>query len=117
MARRRSYNRSAPLYHRIPIIPGILYINISRSGLSISFGKSDVGRATVSSRGVRVNKSIGGVLSSLNNALSQKGDRAILASSITVKYNCSLFIKLEGISLGITEICNSSVNMNPSENI
>lgn len=60
MARRRSYNRSAPLYHRIPIIPGILYINISRSGLSLSFGKSDVGRATVSSRGVRVNKSIGG---------------------------------------------------------
>lgn len=61
MARRRtSYNRTAPLYHRIPIIPGVLYINISRSGLSLSFGKSSVGRATVSKRGVRLNKSIAG---------------------------------------------------------
>ena len=61
MARRtRSYNRTAPLYHRIPIIPGILYLNISRSGLSLSFGKSSVGRATVSKSGVRLNKSIGG---------------------------------------------------------
>ena len=61
MARRtRSYNRTAPLYHRIPIIPGILYLNISRSGLSLCFGKSSVGRATVSKSGVRLNKSIGG---------------------------------------------------------
>ncbi len=60
MARRRSYNRSAPLYHRITIIPGILYLNISRSGLSLSFGKSSVGRATINSSGVRLNKSICG---------------------------------------------------------
>ncbi len=58
--RRRTYSRSAPLYHRVPIIPGILYLNISRSGLSLSFGKSSVGRATVSKSGVRLNKSIGG---------------------------------------------------------
>lgn len=61
MARRRtSYDRRAPLYHRITIIPGILYLNISRSGLSLSFGRSSVGRATVSKSGVRLNKSIGG---------------------------------------------------------
>lgn len=60
MARRRSYNRSASLYHRITIIPGILYLNISRSGLSLSLGKSSVGRATINGSGVRLNKSIGG---------------------------------------------------------
>ena len=59
-ARRRTYTRSAPLYHRIPIIPGLLYICISRSGLSLSFGKSSVGRASVSQSGVRLSKSIGG---------------------------------------------------------
>ncbi len=58
--RRRSYNRTAPAYCRIPIIPGILYINLSRSGISLSFGKSSVGRASVSKNGVRLSKSIGG---------------------------------------------------------
>lgn len=45
---------------RITIIPGILYLNLSRSGISLSFGQSGVGRASVSQRGVRLNKSIGG---------------------------------------------------------
>jgi|GEM_PF-1908163 len=58
--RRSNYNRRSPQYTRIPIIPGILYLNLSRSGVSLSFGKSDVGRATVSKSGVRLNKSIGG---------------------------------------------------------
>jgi hypothetical protein len=48
------------MYYRIPIIPGVLYVCISRSGLSLSFGKSSVGRASVSKRGVRLNKSIAG---------------------------------------------------------
>ncbi len=61
MAKRRSRTRTAPLYHRIPIIPGVLYLNISRSGLSLSFGKSSVGRATVDKGGVRLSKSIAGV--------------------------------------------------------
>ena len=59
-ARRRTYTRTAPLYYRIPIIPGILYLCISRSGLSLSFGKSSVGRASVNKSGVRLSKSIGG---------------------------------------------------------
>ena len=58
--RRSNYNRRSPQYTRIPIIPGILYLNLSRSGVSLSFGKSGVGRATVSKSGVRLNKSIGG---------------------------------------------------------
>ncbi|MBQ4613491.1 MAG: DUF4236 domain-containing protein [Akkermansia sp.] len=58
--RRSNYNRRAPQYTRIPIIPGILYLNLSRSGVSLSFGKSGVGRATVSKSGVRLSKSIGG---------------------------------------------------------
>lgn len=60
--RRRSRNgyRRAPMYSRITIIPGILYLNLSRSGVSLSFGESGVGRASVSQRGVRLNKSIGG---------------------------------------------------------
>ena len=60
--RRRSPNgyRRAPMYSRITIIPGILYLNLSRSGVSLSFGQSGVGRASVSQRGVRLNKSIGG---------------------------------------------------------
>lgn len=48
------------MYSRITLIPGILYLNISRSGVSLSFGQSGVGRASVSQRGVRLNKSIGG---------------------------------------------------------
>lgn len=48
------------MYTRIPIIPGILYINLSRSGISLSFGSSATGRATVGKSGVRLNKSIGG---------------------------------------------------------
>ena len=48
------------MYSRITLIPGVLYLNISRSGVSLSFGKSSVGRASVSQRGVRLNKSIGG---------------------------------------------------------
>lgn len=48
------------MYSRITLIPGVLYLNISRSGVSLSFGKSSVGRASVSQRGVRINKSIGG---------------------------------------------------------
>lgn len=60
MSRRRtSYHRTA-VYKRIPIIPGILYINISASGISLSFGSADTGRATVNEDGVRLNKSIGG---------------------------------------------------------
>ena len=60
--RRRSRNgyRRAPMYSRITIIPGILYLNLSRSGISVSFGQSGVGRASVSQRGVRLNKSIAG---------------------------------------------------------
>lgn len=58
--RRRNYSRRSPQYTRIPIIPGILYLNLSSSGVSLSFGKSGVGRATVSKSGVRLNKSIGG---------------------------------------------------------
>ena len=57
---RNNYNRRSPMYSRIPLIPGILYLNISRSGVSLSFGQSGVGRASVSQRGVRLNKSIGG---------------------------------------------------------
>ena len=57
---RNNYNRRAPMYSRITLIPGILYLNISRSGVSLSFGQSGVGRASVSQRGVRLNKSIGG---------------------------------------------------------
>ena len=60
MARRTSRTRTAPMYYRIPIIPGWLYVSISRSGVSLSFGKSSVGRASVSQRGVRINKSIAG---------------------------------------------------------
>ena len=48
------------MYSRITLIPGVLYLNISRSGVSLSFGQSGVGRASVSQRGVRINKSIGG---------------------------------------------------------
>lgn len=48
------------MYTRIPIIPGILYINLSRSGITLSFGSSTTGRATVGKSGVRLNKSIGG---------------------------------------------------------
>jgi hypothetical protein len=48
------------MYSRITLIPGVLYLNISRSGVSLSFGQSGVGRASVSQRGVRLNKSIGG---------------------------------------------------------
>ena len=61
-SRRRSRNdyRRAPQYTRITIIPGILYLNLSRSGISVSFGQAGVGRASVSQRGVRLNKSIGG---------------------------------------------------------
>lgn len=60
--RRRSQRgyRRAPVYSRITIIPGILYLNLSRSGISLSFGQSGVGRASVSQRGVRLNKSIAG---------------------------------------------------------
>ena len=54
------YDRRAPQYTRIQIIPGVLYLNLSRSGISFSLGKSGVGRASVSQRGVRLNKSIGG---------------------------------------------------------
>lgn len=57
--RRRSYRRS-PIYKRIPIIPGILYINLSASGISLSFGSASTGRASVNQDGVRLNKSIGG---------------------------------------------------------
>lgn len=56
---RRHYRRS-PVYKRIPIIPGILYINLSSSGISLSFGSASTGRATVNSSGLRLNKSIGG---------------------------------------------------------
>lgn len=58
--RRQSKYRRTPQYKRITIIPGILYLNLSSSGISVSFGKSGVGRASVSQRGVRLNKSIGG---------------------------------------------------------
>ncbi len=58
--RRNDYGRRSPQYSRITIIPGILYLNLSRSGVSLSLGKSGVGRASVSQRGVRLNKSIGG---------------------------------------------------------
>ncbi|MBQ9829407.1 MAG: DUF4236 domain-containing protein [Akkermansia sp.] len=54
------YGRRAPQYTRIQIIPGVLYLNFSRSGISFSLGKSGVGRASVSQRGVRLNKNIGG---------------------------------------------------------
>lgn len=57
---RQSKYRRTPQYKRITIIPGILYLNLSSSGISVSFGKSGVGRASVSQRGVRLNKSIGG---------------------------------------------------------
>lgn len=57
---RNNYNRRSPMYSRITLIPGVLYLNISRSGVSLSFGQSGVGRASVSQRGVRINKSIGG---------------------------------------------------------
>lgn len=50
----------SPIYKRIPIIPGILYINLSASGISLSFGSASTGRATVGQRGVSLNKSIGG---------------------------------------------------------
>lgn len=59
MTSRRRYRRS-PAYTRLPIIPGILYINLSASGISLSFGSASTGRATVSKSGVRINKSIGG---------------------------------------------------------
>lgn len=58
--RQRNSYRRTPQYKRITIIPGILYLNLSSSGISVSFGKSGVGRASVSQRGVRLNKSIGG---------------------------------------------------------
>lgn len=48
------------MYKRITIIPGILYINISASGISLSFGSATTGRASVNQDGVRLNKSIGG---------------------------------------------------------
>lgn len=48
------------MYSRITLIPGVLYLNISRSGVSLSFGQSGVGRVSASQRGVRINKSIGG---------------------------------------------------------
>ncbi len=82
--RRRSRNgyRRAPMYSRITIIPGILYLNLSRSGISVSFGQSGVGRASVSQRGVRLNKSIGGFnigktfsFSSLAKFFGRKGKR------------------------------------------
>lgn len=57
---RNNYRRRSPQYTRVPLIPGILYLNLSRSGVSLSFGKSSVGRASVSQRGVRLNKGIGG---------------------------------------------------------
>ena len=58
--RRRSSYRRTPVYKRIPIIPGILYITLSASGISLSFGSANTGRATVNEDGVRLNKSIGG---------------------------------------------------------
>ena len=58
--RRRSSYRRTPVYKKIPIIPGILYINLSASGISLSFGSANTGRATVNEDGVRLNKSIGG---------------------------------------------------------
>ena len=58
--RRQSKYRRTPQYKRITIIPGILYLNLRSSGISVSFGKSGVGRASVSQRGVRLNRSIGG---------------------------------------------------------
>lgn len=80
--RRNDYGRRAPQYTRITIIPGILYLNLSRSGISLSFGQSGVGRASVSQRGVRLNKSIGGFnigktfsfssIAKIFNALSKK---------------------------------------------
>lgn len=48
------------MYTRIPIIPGVLYLNLSRSGVSFSIGSASTGRATVNQDGVRLNKSIGG---------------------------------------------------------
>ena len=42
MTSRRRYRRS-PAYTRIPIIPGILYINLSASGISLSFGSASTG--------------------------------------------------------------------------
>ncbi|MBQ9830771.1 MAG: DUF4236 domain-containing protein [Akkermansia sp.] len=80
--RSRSGYRRAPMYSRITIIPGILYLNLSRSGISLSFGQSGVGRASVSQRGVRLNKSIGGFnigktfsFSSIAKLFGSKGKR------------------------------------------
>lgn len=68
---RRRYRRT-PRYTRIPIIPGFLYINISSSGISLSIGSASTGRATVNSRGVRVNKSIGGFRIGKNFSFSKR---------------------------------------------
>lgn len=70
------------MYTRIPIIPGILYLNLSRSGISVSFGSSTTGRATVNQSGVRLNKSIGGFrigkslsFNKIAKMLGQKSDK------------------------------------------
>ena len=57
---RNNYNRRSPMYSRITLIPGVLYLNISRSGGPLSFGQSGGVRASVIPRGARINKSIGG---------------------------------------------------------
>lgn len=55
------------IYTRIPIIPGLVYLVFSRSGISLSFGNSRYGRANASSRGVRVSKTLpGGIRISKN---------------------------------------------------
>lgn len=48
------------IYTRIPLIPGILYLNISRSGISVSWGNRRYGRASASRRGVRFSKTLPG---------------------------------------------------------
>jgi len=61
MRKRRYYSRTrSALYTRIPIIPGWLYINISRSGISLSFGRSSVGRINAGKNGVRLSKTLPG---------------------------------------------------------
>jgi hypothetical protein len=56
-------------YRRIPIIPGILYLNLSKSGISVSIGKKGVS-VTFGKRGIRLNAGIPGTGLSINENIN-----------------------------------------------
>jgi len=69
------------LYRRVPLVPGLVYLNVSRSMISLSIGRRGVG-VTFGQHGVRFSAGIVGSGISLSKRLSY--------SQISLSKQCSV---------------------------